>query len=327
MSSTAKLSNINFFISSTYIDMREYRDAVIKDLQGRAGIINAQEFFGARDSKPLDTCLDELEKSNVFLLFLGPRYGSIDDVSGKSFVECEYERACELKLLRLAYIIDQNQPFPLKYVSLGADAEYLSDFKRRVQADLTVSSFTTPSDLASKVFSDLSRELPKRDFVLGKESPEKEHASTLKALEEFHLLPKLFHGRTLSFAARIGKPERASAEECDAFGYEFGATVKRSCEPIDSTLRRALRTSFWVFASAELSPRLLELPSGHDIKLTVKTLQGEYTLREPVYGYEREHGLFDSIASQYSGRRRVVIDHTEKTKLICGFEYVEASEL
>lgn len=325
MSSTEKLSNINFFISSTYVDMREYRDAVIKDLQGRAGVINAQEFFGARDRKPLETCLDEIEKSHVFVLFLGPRYGSVDPASGKSFVECEYERACELRLPRFAYIIDENQPFPLKHVSVGADAERLADFKRRVRTDLTVNDFTTPGDLASKVFADLSRELPKHGLVLGKEPPEKEHASTLKTLEEFHLLPKLYHGRTLSFVARVGKSERASADECDAFGYEFGASLKRSCEPIDSTIRRALRASLWVFGNAEQSTNLLALPAGREIQLTVKTIQGEYTTREPIYGYEREHGLLDSVALQYSGRKRVVVDYTERTQLICGLEYVEAS--
>ena len=87
--------------------MVQHRNAVIGKIQSKAGIINAQEFFGARDSQPLDTCLSEVERSQVFLLFLSPRNGSIDQESGKSFVEREYEKACELGILKLAYIMDE----------------------------------------------------------------------------------------------------------------------------------------------------------------------------------------------------------------------------
>lgn len=306
--------------------MREYRDAVIKDLQGKAGIISAQEFFGSRDQKPLDTCLEELQKSQVFVMFLGPRYGSIDETSGKSFVEREYERACELKLPRFAYMIDENQPFPLKYVSTGNDAEQLSKFKERVRGDLTVSPFTTPSDLAFKVFSDLSRELPKHGFILGKESAEKEQANTQKALEEFRLLPKLFHGRTVSFKARLGKCERASVNECESFDYEYGATVKRSCEPIDESFRPALR-NLSVFAHGNLAPVLLGIPDNEEVYLTIRTLQGEYTESEPIYGYEREPGPFDSVALfAYGGRKRVITDYNKTRKLVCGLEFLETLE-
>jgi hypothetical protein len=88
MSAEKHLSDINFFICSTYIDMKDYREAVIKDIKSRAGVINAQEFFGARDQKPLETCLEEVTSSHVFIMFLEPRYGTLDRSSGKSIVEC-----------------------------------------------------------------------------------------------------------------------------------------------------------------------------------------------------------------------------------------------
>lgn len=303
--------------------MKEYRHAVIKDLQSRAGIINAQEFFGSRDQKPLDTCLEELEKSQVFIMFLGPRYGSIDEASGMSFVECEYERACELGLPIFAYIIDENQSFTLKYVSKGSDAEKLLQFKKKVKSELTISTFTTPTDLAFKVFSDLFRELPKRDFVLGQESPEEEHAGTLRVLQEFQLLPKLFHGHTVSFKARLGECERASEDECDAFGYDYGTTLKRKVKPVDSVLRRTLRNANWLFAHGESAITLLKAPDNKETYLTAKTLQGEYTEIESIYGHERENGIFENLAFHYAGRKKVVVDTIETNKLLCGLEFLE----
>src|SRR5213083_1249204 len=114
--SEQRLSDINFFICSTYVDLRAYRDAVIKEIRSHAGVINAQEFFGARDQKPLHTCLEEVDKSNVFVLFLGPRYGSVDPDSQRSFVESEYERARQRKIPIFAYIIDKSHSFPIEHV-------------------------------------------------------------------------------------------------------------------------------------------------------------------------------------------------------------------
>ena len=51
-----KLSDINFFICSTYLDLKTYRAEVIKKIKSQAGLINAQEFFGSRDNKPIETC-------------------------------------------------------------------------------------------------------------------------------------------------------------------------------------------------------------------------------------------------------------------------------
>jgi hypothetical protein len=152
MSAEKHLSDINFFICSTYIDMKDYRNAVIKDIKSRAGIINAQEFFGARDQKPLNTCLEEVSRSNVFIMFLGPRYGTLDPSSGKSFVECEFDKATDLNLPRFAYLMDETYPFPIQHVSTGNDAILLKKFKDRVTDDLTVDFFASPSDLAAKVF-------------------------------------------------------------------------------------------------------------------------------------------------------------------------------
>lgn len=325
MNIDAKLTDINFFISSTYIDMREYRDIVIKNLQSKAGVINAQEFFGTRDKSPLETCLEEVTKSKVFVMFLGARYGSIDPNSGKSFVELEYERARELKLPTFAYLIDESQPIPFKYVSIGDDAQKLAEFKNRVKSELTISNFTTPDDLANKVYSDLIRELPKRGFVIGKESSEEEQASTLKIIGNFLLLPKLYYGESVSFKVRFGQSERASVNECDALSYIYGAAVKRRIELVDPILRRALGTANQLFAHGELAPKLLNQPSGKEFYLTAKTVQGEYTLSEAIYDFERESDYLESIAARYVGRKRVVVGFKETNKLISGLEFLEVA--
>jgi hypothetical protein len=216
MGSERALSDINFFICSTYLDLQQHRNAVIERLQRAAGVINAQEFFGARAQRPLSTCLEELEKSQVFVMLLGPRYGSIEPESGRSYVELEYERATDLGLPKFAYVIDERHPFPIEFVSKGEEAEKLSRFKDRVRVDLTIDQFTTPHDIAEKVFSDLKRELPKKGFRLG-DAEVSPALSSEDLLERFVALPKLFAGRTLELPVKLGKYKPAPGEEVSHF--------------------------------------------------------------------------------------------------------------
>jgi len=325
MSSEKPLSDINFFVCSTYLDLKAYRDAVIKKISSHAGVINAQEFFGARDQKPLATCLEEVDKSHVFVMFLGPRYGSIDPDTKRAFVEREYERAKERSLPRFAYLIDDSHPFPIHHVSIGEGAEKLRRFKEVVQKELTVDRFTTPDDLAEKVYADLVRELPKKGFKLGEERMPDQSPSAAVVLHQFLALPKLFHGRTIRIRARLGSYAQASANTCRAFSYRYGATIARDFVAVDKDLRSVIGGSLTkIFAAEEDALTLIEVPDDAEVEVLVKTMQGEYSTESPVYGYEEEPGLLSptTMAGFYPRKRVVVSYHTEST-LICGLELVE----
>lgn len=327
MSAEKPLSTINFFICSTYVDLKPYRDAVIKNLQSHAAVISAQEFFGARDQKPLATCLEEVDKSDVFVMFLGPNYGSIDQGSNKSFVECEYARAKEKTLPRFAYLIDDSYSFPIKYVSKGEDAKRLIEFKNAVKNDLTVDFFTSPEDLAKKVYGDLVRELPKHGFKLGTDEKD-EDQSAVGILTRFIALPKLFHGRDVTFRAKLGSYDRANENICNAFSYRYGAAVVRTFTPVNKDLGAICTGSLRkIFATDEKALELIEVPEGEEIEILAKTKQGEYTIDEPIYEREdppqidfRTHYVF---VSGPPPRKQIIVGHKQVSTLICGLELIE----
>jgi hypothetical protein len=317
------LSNISFFISSTYVDMKEYRERVIKNLQAKSGIINAQEFFGSRDSKPLSTCLDEVERSGVFLLFLGPRYGSIHEESGKSFVECEYDKACELGLPRLAYIIDDSYSFPIEHVSVGDDATRLKAFKQRVKEELTISSFTTPDDLAAKVYTDLIRELPRYNFTIGAEDEKTHRESNLDSLRMFTTLPRLFHGRTIEFTGLLSNTKPASQEQCEALSYRSGESVSCDVRAIDEEINLLIRDfKIKLFGEGKSALNLLEISPNQQLIIEAKTVQGTYITKTPYYGFEYEHGLFEMTLARHAGRRRVIVGFENIVNLVLGLEFL-----
>ena len=97
------------FVSSTYSDLIPFRNAV-RDVLSRFSVdIHGMEVFGAQTCKPLDTCLAEVLTSEVFIGILGMRYGTVDESSGKSFVELEYETAKKSGLEIWIFLIDEEK--------------------------------------------------------------------------------------------------------------------------------------------------------------------------------------------------------------------------
>jgi Domain of unknown function (DUF4062) len=74
----------------------------------RAGHIPAgMELFAAGDESQLETIRRWIDDSDVFMLILGGRYGSIEPKSQKSYTELEYEYAIEKKKPFFAVVITE----------------------------------------------------------------------------------------------------------------------------------------------------------------------------------------------------------------------------
>ncbi len=84
---------LQVFISSTYVDLIVERQAAVEAVL-RAGHIPAgMELFAAGNKSQLDTIRRWIDESDVFMLVLGGRYGSIEPGSKKSYTQLEYEHA------------------------------------------------------------------------------------------------------------------------------------------------------------------------------------------------------------------------------------------
>ena len=96
---------LQVFISSTYTDLLPERQAAVEAIL-RAGHIPAgMELFAAGDKSQMEIIKRWIDDSDVFLLILGGRYGSIEPESGKSYVHIEYEYAVSRNKACFAYVI------------------------------------------------------------------------------------------------------------------------------------------------------------------------------------------------------------------------------
>ena len=79
--------------SATYEDLKAYRDEVERSIIYMNQTIKGMEFFGSTPERPLDKCLQTVRECKLYIGIIGMRYGSVEEDSGKSFTELEYDEA------------------------------------------------------------------------------------------------------------------------------------------------------------------------------------------------------------------------------------------
>ena len=138
------------FISSTFVDMIPYREAIASAIRNCDAIAYGMERFVPAPIRPLDRCYEEIENSQIFILLLGHRYGDIDTESGKSFTELEYLHARELGLPILVFLLDTDKiGTPEKFRESDDKFQALHRFKEalRNSKEITVGTFDSEKNL------------------------------------------------------------------------------------------------------------------------------------------------------------------------------------
>lgn len=141
------------FISSTYVDMIPYREAIQTAITNCDAIAYGMERFVPAPIRPIDRCYEELANSQIYVLLLGHRYGEIDSESGKSYTELEYDKAKEMGLPILVFLLDTERVGMMaKFRESDAQYNALLRFKSELKnsKEITVGEFASEKDLQEK---------------------------------------------------------------------------------------------------------------------------------------------------------------------------------
>jgi hypothetical protein len=137
------------FVSSTYEDLREERDQVIKAVLEMGHIPVGMEMFSAADEEQWQIIARHIEESDYYVVIIAHRYGSVTD--GISYTRKEYEYARSLGIPVLAFIIDDSAEWPADRIDKTDEMrELLADFKNRVR-EKPVGKWTSARDLYGMV--------------------------------------------------------------------------------------------------------------------------------------------------------------------------------
>lgn len=154
------------FISSTYSDLLPYRSKIWEYLEPLKIKILGMEKFGARKSTPLETCLTEVAKSDIYIGIIAFRYGSVEKISKKSFSQLEYEKALSLDKEIMIYLMDDKTLVQANHVDKWIDASKLEKFKDVLKSRHHIDTFNDPEELASKIVERLTTILPNLTKVI-----------------------------------------------------------------------------------------------------------------------------------------------------------------
>ncbi len=99
---------LQVFISSTYIDLQEERQAAVQAILNAGHIPAGMELFKAGNNTQLEVIQRWIDESDVYMLILGGRYGSIDEKTQKSYTQLEYEYALRNKKPVFAVVLSDS---------------------------------------------------------------------------------------------------------------------------------------------------------------------------------------------------------------------------
>jgi hypothetical protein len=145
----------NIYISSTYGDLKEHRQAVAEVLRDCGYNVDAMEKYGARDDRPKPACEADVSNCDIYIGIFAWRYGHVptdDNPERKSITELEYLAAGQKP--RLVFLLADDAPWPgsLRDAENQEDeGKRIRDLRKRLKAERWAGFFKSPDDLAKQV--------------------------------------------------------------------------------------------------------------------------------------------------------------------------------
>ena len=140
------------FLSSTWRDLHDYREAVFLALQACDDIrVVRMEDFGARDEMTDEFCRRKVAECDLFVGIVGHYFGSCPKGSDKSYTQQEYDAAVKENKPRLMFLAPDNFPLPADLIEDEDKRKRQLEFRARVMEEQLCGFFSDPQDLAAKV--------------------------------------------------------------------------------------------------------------------------------------------------------------------------------
>ncbi|PZW41949.1 DUF4062 domain-containing protein [Pseudomonas sp. URMO17WK12:I2] len=193
------------FVSSTFVDLKDERDLVIKAILEMGHIPVGMEMFSAADEEQWNIIKRQIDQSDYYVVIAAHRYGSCD-ASGISYTEKEYDYACEIGVPSLGFILDDSVSWPReKSDTETVSVQRLELFKTKVKSK-PVSFWRGVDDLYGKCSIALMKAFnayPREGWVRASQVQDSAASKEVVRLS----------GENAGLRARIAEYEKANSEE------------------------------------------------------------------------------------------------------------------
>lgn len=246
------------FVSSTYLDLVEERQAVTAALLESDAFPAGMELFPAADDDAWALISRVIDESDYYLLVIGGKYGSIDPTTDISFTEKEYDYAVAAHKPVMAFLHGKPQLLTVeKSESTEALQKRLADFRRKVEAAKHVKYWTTAEGLAGQValsYAKLLRYSPAVGWIRADQAASTETLARLASAQQ--RIAEL--EQQIAAAALPANIETlAQGDDAVTFTVRAHAWYQRPSKPRLAAGRFFLVETTWNGLLAALAPSLL----------------------------------------------------------------------
>ena len=148
------MDNIKYqvFISSTYSDLLQERKKVLDILLMADCIPAGMENFVATDDEQFNVIKKVIDMCDYYILILEKRYGSVNEKTGISYTEMEYNYAIDKGIPVLVFALDDSVELDAEKVETDdIKRGKLAEFKSKAMGNRLASIWRDQSDLLGKV--------------------------------------------------------------------------------------------------------------------------------------------------------------------------------
>lgn len=153
------------FISSTFVDLVDERQAVLKAILELDQMPAGMELFPASDDAAWRLIRDVIDASDYYVVIVGGRYGSTD-ATGLSFTEREYDHAAGAGIPVIPLLHANPEGLPRDRTETTDEAwGRLETFRAKVEARHTCVYWTGAEDLKAKVIVGLTAAMKRHPAI------------------------------------------------------------------------------------------------------------------------------------------------------------------
>ncbi|MFM9884730.1 MAG: DUF4062 domain-containing protein [Burkholderiales bacterium] len=200
------------YLSSTYQDLKEYREEIYKALRQLQHDVIGMEDYLAEGSRPLAKCLSDVVACDLYIGVFAFRYGYVPDEPANpdklSITECEYRQAVATSKECLIFLVDENADWPVKqtdhHTGENDRGARIDAFKAALSKAHTLSPFKSKLELKGLVGNAVSL-WEKRNTPKTEAAPERPMGSPLTREVRFGALLTFSEAQDATAATALGE--------------------------------------------------------------------------------------------------------------------------
>lgn len=173
------MATTTIYLSSTYEDLKDYRRVLFEALRKSGYDVIAMEDYVASDQRPVDKCLKDVERADLYVGLFAFRYGYVppshhNNPDSLSITELEFRHALARNKPCLTFVVDEHTSWSRLFDDARTSAdkgERITALRQYLLTEKLASPFSQPHELAALVLAAVANHLANNREPLGAKEP------------------------------------------------------------------------------------------------------------------------------------------------------------